>query len=252
MLDQGSNLGLWSYPSSYSHILKLTAPWWELQPFLFLFLYFQIPTTFYHLESLCFWVPVWMSLWPPALLAPFIGPGAQRGCGLSSTFVCPWLSVPAFCLLLYQALPSTSFGLDRVKGCAWGSLTLAVRDSPSLCWPLCVWQRHPKEAVPDHPPPLPLGGDRSSWQPGPAGSLQAEVMLVSRTNSLLQGQRADWALRWMELRLVLIYAKALRLPPVWKGPPTPQCYLVTALFFFFFSRLILKWRRIYDSELRIS
>lgn len=111
--------------------------------------------------------------------------------------------------------------------CACRGSSVHSQGFPSLCQPV-----DPRGAVPGRLPLPPMGGGRGSWQLGPAGRLQAEVMLVSWTDSLLQGRRADRVQRQMEPRPALIYPKVLLLQGLWKGPPIPQCDLVTAFFLF--------------------
>lgn len=99
---------------------------------------------------------------------------------------------------------------------------------------------------------VPMWGGGSSWQPGASWLSNTEVKPVSCTDRLVQGWRADWALRQMGPKLVLIYPEVV---PLWEcGKDPPSFSVVQIVFFFFLSLmcLICKWRRICDYELRIS
>lgn len=116
-----------------------------------------------------------------------------------------------FLLTLPPGTASSLLWVGQSGGCAYGGSFMRIQGSPSFCRPACVWWRDHGGAIPGNLPPPPRGGGRSSWQLAPAGWLQAEVMLVSWTDSLLQGRRANQVLRQMEPRPAFIYPK---------GPPT--------------------------------
>lgn len=128
---------------------------------------------------------------------------------MSGTIVCPGLWVLASCSLFHQALPAPSFGWDSLGAMPVGVHSCASRDPLlSAGQSVCNEETTGEPFLAACPPP-PMGGGRSSWQLGPAGWLQAEVMLVSWTDSLLQGRRAKQVLRQMKPRPALIYPKVL-------------------------------------------
>lgn len=79
---------------------------------------------------------------------------------------------------------------------------------------------------------VPMWGGGSSWQPGASWLSNTEVKPVSCTDRLVQGWRADWALRQMGPKLVLIYPEVV---PLWEcGKDPPSFSVVQIVFFFFF------------------
>lgn len=198
----------------------------------------------YHLlppQVIGFGVPLWMSLWSSGSTCFSC---KDQGCREEATCLVQLFVQDSGCWLLAHSstrhcqLPP----LDGTEsgGYACGGSFMRIQGSPSFCRPACVWWRDHGGAVPGSLPLSPMGGGRSSWQLGPAGWLQAEVMLVSWTDSLLQGQRANQVLRQMEPRPAHVYPKV---PPSMrsvKRTTNPSVWFSHCLFFSHVSHLKMK------------
>lgn len=192
--------------------------------YLYIFLYCHNTHHLLPPQIIAFWVREWVSLWSSGPACFSCTKGVQRGSSLSAHNSQCQLST--HCFTRHYQLPSW---VGQSLGLCLSRLPCTVRD-PLVSASRCVWWRDCWEAVPGRLPPPPMWGGRSSWHPGPAGSLQAEVRPVSWTDSLLQGQRADRVLRQMEPRPLLIYPKAP--PPMRSVERTTSPSVLFSHFFF--------------------